>query len=122
MTWSSPSILRRLTVFGEDVRVAVGTLGGDVARRRFTTLDEGLGELFDARRIKRCADGAGQHDVVRDDFDVDIGIGQEPPQIGLEVGNVALDLQVEADDFLAVRTKHEDVGLADHFSEQIDAP
>ena len=38
-----------------------------------------------------------------------------------EAGDVALDLEIEADDLLAVGAEDEDVRLADRLAEEIDA-
>src|SRR5690606_14757806 len=46
----------------------------------------------------------------------------EPLQVLLQAGNVALDVEIETDDLFAIRTEHEDVGLADRLAEQVDAP
>ncbi len=91
------------------------------AGRRFTAPEECLGKLFGARRILRRANCAGHDDVVGNDLDIDVGVRDEALDIGLQSGNVAFDLEVEAHDLLPIGAEDEDIGLADRLAEEIDA-
>ncbi|MNL51542.1 hypothetical protein D3C87_1746470 [compost metagenome] len=73
-------------------------------------------------RILRRAHRAGKHDVVGYDFDLDVRIRQETAEVCLEAGNIALNLHVERDDFLAARTEDEDIRLTDGLAKKIDPP
>ena len=92
-----------------------------LARRRFAAPHQHVGDLRRAGRVERRIDGAGQHDVVVDQLDLDVRRRDEALDVFLDAGGIALDGEVEADDLLAARAEDEDVGLADRLAEEIDA-
>ena len=108
-----------------DVDAAGGVAAGRglriLAGRRFAAAHEDRRQVGRALGIERRFHRSGQHDVVVEQFDGDVGVRDEAPEIVLEAGNVALDGEIEADDLLAVRAEDEDVGFADALAEQIDA-
>src|SRR4051812_9850115 len=89
---------------------------------RFAAGDEEVGELRGALGIERRLYRPGQDDIVIDQLDVDLGIGDEAAQIVFKAGHVAFDGEVEAGNLLAIGAEHEDVCLPHLFAEQIDAP
>src|SRR5690606_8808489 len=93
-----------------------------LAGRRLAAGHEGVGEIDRPLGIQGRFDGSRQHDVVVDQFDADIRAWNEPLQVLLQAGNVALDVEIETDDLFAIRAEYEDVGLADRLAEQVDAP
>ena len=89
---------------------------------RFAARHEDRSQVGRALGVERRLHGSGEHDVVVEQFDGDVGARNEPLQIIFQTGNVALDDEIETDDLLAVRTKDEDIRLAHALAEQIDAP
>ena len=53
---------------------------------------------------------------------MDLGGRQEPPQVVLQAGNIALNGDVETGDLLAIRPEDEDVRFAHLLAEEVDAP
>ncbi|MNL01775.1 hypothetical protein D3C87_1222580 [compost metagenome] len=114
--------LRYLPSLGKNRRIAaiVAARQRYVAGGGLTTFQKGVGKLDSARGVLRCAHRSRKNDVVRDDFYLDIRLGNKTADIGLKSGDVALYLQIEADDFPAAFTKNENVGLSHRFTEEID--
>ncbi len=82
---------------------------------------EDAGDVLRLLRIGGVLDRAGEHDVVADDLDVDVGVGDQTLKHAHERRGVALDLEVEGDDLLAGAIEDDDVGLADLDAGDVDA-
>ena len=90
-------------------------------RCRLAARYEDLCELDGASGILGCLHRAGKHNVVVDDFSLDVGVFNEAGQIAIETGDIALDGQVNGSDLFAFRTEDKDVGVADLLAENVDA-
>ncbi len=88
----------------------------------FATGNEKAGKLAGLRRILRGLHGSGQHHIVVDEFDANIGTRDKALQLGRKPAHVPLDLDIDRCDLLAILSEDEDIGLSDLLAEKIDAP
>jgi hypothetical protein len=107
-----------LSIFRVDCGITARTGGGCHARGRFTTGQEDIRQPGSLSGILWSPHRAGEHDVVRDDLDFDVGIGKEPGQMNFKAGNVALDLEFDGDNFLAAGSENKNIGLTNRLAEQ----
>ncbi len=82
---------------------------------------EARGKVLGARRIRRARHVAGEHDIVVEARDLDVGAGDVGMDHRAEIAGVLLDADVEGEDLVSRRVEEEGVGLAGLLAQQEDA-